>query len=173
MADRLGPTSRQNWRAGEPATSAGRTPTGSSKRRQIIAILFVMLALLGAIAAWFFYVHPVPEPYFEAIWIDEYRDTRIPVNAWADRDRTALRGVRWQETNAFTRQERHLLQGELSGLKTKGDRPIVMYLSAHALTGDNGEILLLPGDASADDCQYYACVGVTFGCRHHCQSTIR
>ena len=170
MADRLGPTSRQNWRAGEPATSAGRTPTGSSKRSKIIAILFVMLALLGAIAAWFFYVRPVPEPYFEAIWIDEYRDTRIPVNAWADRDRTALRGVRWQETNAFTRQERHLLQGELSGLKTKGDRPIVMYLSAHALTGENGEIFLLPGDAKLDDSNSWLPMGEVLRSLHDCHA---
>src|SRR5262245_12301984 len=100
------PDRRPNWRAGATAAPAARK-TASPKRGKIIAIILAMLALAGAVAALVFFLQPVPQPYFEAIWIDEYRDARIPINAWADQDRTGLREVRWQDRNAFNSQERH------------------------------------------------------------------
>ena len=67
------PDRRPNWRAGQTAAQAAGK-TASPKRGKIIAVVFVMLALAGAIAALVFYLRPLPEPYFEAVWIDEYKE---------------------------------------------------------------------------------------------------
>jgi hypothetical protein len=144
------PSDSHIWR-GKRSTPPTGAQAAAQKRRQIVTLFFVILALAGATAAWFFFLRPLARPYFVAIWIDQYTDLRIPVNAWSEQDRHDLLNIGWEEKNEFASQERHQLLDELRGLEGKKDRPVVVYLSAFAVRGEQGQIYVLPATARLDD----------------------
>src|SRR5580704_15798671 len=104
------------WR-GSLARPAAAPKASTGKRTQILVVLSAMLALVGAIAAWVFYPSPVRSPYFLAIFINEYKDARIPFSPWSNQDRQALLAFPWRENNTFTSQQRNLLVQELHNLE--------------------------------------------------------
>jgi hypothetical protein len=138
------------WRQGEG--QSGQPPAEPPRKyRKIYVVLALLLALLGATAAWLCYPSRLPMPSFLGVWIDEYRDDGpIPVNAWAEQDRTALKQLPWEHINAFTSQERRLLRQVLEELQAT-ERPIVVLISAHALTRPDGSVHLLPANARLED----------------------
>lgn len=143
-----------SWRIRrETPNQAAAHSRPAAKRNQALALVFAILVLIGAIAALIFYLRPAPNPYFIAVWIDEYQDRRLPVNPWSKQDREALLALPWRENSAFTSQERDRLVRVLQDLKEqrKVNEPVVIYLSAFALTGPDGKVSLLPGDARLDD----------------------
>jgi hypothetical protein len=136
------------WKQGGPpgAATAGRPAPG--KRRKVLILSAVVLALAGAIAAWLLYPRAFQQPYFLALLLDQHDDRRLPANAWADADRTALRQVWTDGNSAFTSQTRPLLLGELDRLKDRsGDQPVVIYLSGCALPDAKGNVCLLVSES--------------------------
>jgi len=152
MADSPSSPRFRRWQGTAPRPVAARAPA-AAKRGKIIAVVFAILVLIGAIAAWVLWPDPVRSPYFLALWVNEYRDPRIPVSPWADQDRSAWVSLPWKDNNAFTSQQRNLLIQELRNLeKVKQlDEAVLVYLEAYAITGTDGNVALLPGDASLDD----------------------
>src|SRR3954470_9643930 len=106
------------WRKTPAAHPPGtRRAEGSGKRKQAFYVLAVLLALVGATAAWLYFLSPVPMPSFLGGWIDQYKEP-IPVNAWAPEDREALgKKPRWERINAFPTQVRSLLKQVLEKLR--------------------------------------------------------
>jgi hypothetical protein len=156
------------WRPTAPAPPGGKPP--STRRGKFLALLALFLALAGTIAGLIKWIRPVHEPSFLAIWVDQYEDPRIPVNSWAGQDRQALLNVHWQEKNAFASQLRARLVSELRALEEKGDRPLVVYLNAHALTGDDGQVYVLPGDARLDEPATWLALGEVLRSLRACRS---
>src|SRR5262249_53131134 len=113
-------------------------------------VLALLLALLGATAAWLCFPSPVAMPSFLGGWIDQYKDP-IPVNAWAPEDREALeKKPRWERINAFPSQVRALLKQVLHNLRQEGEKPVVVFLSAYAVALPDGTVHLLPADANLE-----------------------
>ena len=52
-------------------------------RLQLYVVVALLLALLGATAAWLLFPSQVTMPSFLAAWIDQYDDPLVPPNAWA------------------------------------------------------------------------------------------
>lgn len=141
-------TRSRNWQA----TGVRSKAREQAKARgvAIAGVAFTILLLLGALVAWLFYLDPKPSPYTLGIWISNYADPSIPVNPWADQDRTAWLALPLKDKNAFPSQQRDLLVKELSNLdKIKNlDEPVLVYLNAFALTDpETGKVYLLPSDA--------------------------
>jgi hypothetical protein len=116
----------------------------------VLGLLAVVLLLAGTIIGLILWIQPVRDPYFLPLWIDQYRDARIPLNPWAEPDRKALLAMGWPEKSAFGRQEFELLKSELASLENRTDRPLVVYLCAQAVCDDRGDVVVLPGDAQLD-----------------------
>jgi hypothetical protein len=148
MADLSRPDPRP-WQGTRRAPPGGLAPA-RPPRRKVLALAGTVLALAGAIAGVIYWLRPVPPPYFLAAWIDQYPDPRVPVNPWAAQDRQALLDVGWHDENAFTNQSQDRLVGKLHALQGRADTPVVVYLSAFALTGEDGRVSLLPNDARLD-----------------------
>jgi hypothetical protein len=137
------------WRGrslGPPAEGAA-----SPRRRKVVILVAIILLIAGAILGLLFSIQPIKEPYFVGLWIDQIDDPLIPGNPWAAADRRVIEAMGWPEQNAFSRQERKLLLQELNGLEPRVDRPLVVYLCAHAVANDQGEVFVLPGDARLAD----------------------
>ncbi len=138
------------WRPSESRPS-GPAPTAPHRRRQIYVALAVLAALLGATAAWLLFLSEPPRPAFLGIWIDEYNESRVPVNAWAERDRQALESLPWQSTRAFSSQQGNLLREALGKFRDRTEGPIVVFLCAHAAVRSDGAVCVLPGNATLED----------------------
>jgi hypothetical protein len=109
-----------------------------------------VLALTGALAAWLCYPQPFQAPRFLPLCVGEYGE-ELPVRGWVRQDGELLRGLGWQEKNAFTSQKRDLLLAELRALANLSPQgPVVVYVSAYALADPRGELCLLPVDARLD-----------------------
>jgi hypothetical protein len=140
------------WRQSTDTPAGGPPADGApGKRKKAYVVFGLLLALVGAIAAWLFYLSPVPLPAFFGAWIDQYEDPDIPANAWAAEDRTALEGLHWRRINVFTSQKLRLLRQVLGDLRKQGDAPVVLFLSAYAVARPNGDVYLLPADASVQE----------------------
>ncbi|HEY7158687.1 MAG TPA: hypothetical protein VH575_32385 [Gemmataceae bacterium] len=134
----------QTWRPTPPRYGA------TARRLRVALLAVVVLALSGALIAWLIKVRPLKQADFLPLCIDEYGDD-FPVRAWVRQDGELLRGLTWNEDNAFTVQERELLLHDLRAFtqrKSKG--PQVVYLNALALTDAKGELNILPVDARLD-----------------------
>src|SRR5262249_9836092 len=135
----------QSWR---PTPSARNS--SPARRLRVALVAAAVLALSGALVAWLIKVRPLKEADFLPLCIDEYGDD-FPVRAWVRQDGEFLRGLSWNEDNAFTVQERELLLHDLRAFterKPKG--PQVVYLNALARTDAKGELNILPVDARLD-----------------------
>jgi hypothetical protein len=116
----------------------------------VLGLLAVILLLTGTIIGLIYWIQPVRDPHYLPLWVDQYRDARIPFNPWAEADRKAMLAMGWPEKSAFGRQEHELLKSELASLENRSDRPVVVYLCAQAICDDRGEVFVLPGDAALD-----------------------
>lgn len=157
MSESPPPPKPRAWR-GASANYAAQSDL-PVRRRKAVLVLFVLLAVAGAFAAFLLYPRNPPRPSFVAIVIDQYRETdangdpRFPASAWAARDREALETLGWDGHAAFTSQERRLLVQELRdlGRGQPAGQPLVVYLCAYAAVTGEGVPALLPADARLDD----------------------
>src|SRR5262245_2882995 len=145
---------KQGWK---DTAAAAKTPAkqAEAKRKQIGTLLFVILALAGAVAAFIWLLQWAAEPYFLPLSITEYKDRHFPANAQADQDRDALLKGNYfpsKGRETFASQEKKKIDAELSNLKNrKASDALVLYLSSHVIVDEQGELCLIPGDASIDD----------------------
>ncbi len=84
MADK-----RDRWRGGETATARTAAAPGR-RRRTILIVVGIMLAIGGGLAALFVYLAPYPEPQFLDLSVVEQADRVLPVDAFAAQDADAL-----------------------------------------------------------------------------------
>jgi hypothetical protein len=132
------------WRGNARAVSKQQTP--SRRSRTIFLVLACMLALVGAIAAWFFFLRPFREPDILSIALTEYDTRYFPENAFAWKDANLLRDHFASGTTPFVAQERRQLEQEIERLKTRKGSALVVHLCGFARTV-NGKLYLLPADA--------------------------
>jgi len=102
-----------------------------------------MLTGIGILGGFIWWVWPPPSPRFVALWVDDYEDPLIPADPSSARDYRSLSrtvvlpkappGVDWD------------WRGELSRLGA--DEGVIVYLSAHARLGPEGEIRILRPEA--------------------------
>jgi hypothetical protein len=118
----------------------------------VLTLLFVILALGGALVALLFFIQPAPQPLLVVIRLDQY-DPPLPPSPWGQQDREALRGTGLKELEAFTSQDRDVLLQAIHklGQGQAKDQPLVVFLAAYATGSDNGGVVLLPADARLDD----------------------
>jgi hypothetical protein len=111
-----------------------------------------LLAVAGAVTAWFFFLRPFSRPDFLPLCLSEYGD-EFPVRAWVRKDLDALRQLSWGGKNTFDRQISQLFLEELKDFTDPEHPhkvPAVLYLSGIVLPGPGEELYLLPVDASLD-----------------------
>ncbi len=146
------PHGAHKWQTPKARAASGRPAKGRSRRPLVIAILFAMLALGGALVALLFYRQQVPDALLVIARVDQYDDDRLPISPWGDTDRSALKGIIRKEQDVFTSQDRALL---LPALKTLGqkqkDQPLIIYLCAYAVGTEDGGVAVLPAKARLDD----------------------
>src|SRR5262245_20255420 len=139
------------WHSSDNGAAPAGRPAPAPGRRKLYVALGLLLALLGATAAWLLYLRPLPPAAFLGGWIDQYRDARLPANAWAAQDCQPFEKLPWRHTNVFPNQELRLLTKVLGDLSKGDDLPVVVLLSAHAAADSRGQVCLLPGDARPDN----------------------
>jgi hypothetical protein len=150
MADPQPPSgNKKSWRDAPTAPTA--TPA-VAKRRSIFRVAAMIMVLLGVILGILWAITPHPRALFVPIVITEYDDPHLPVLAQAHRDHKALVDSGFFELvkNYQTDQELHEIKDVLRNLADQKDKPVVVYLCAHALCTDKGNLCLLPGKAEID-----------------------
>jgi hypothetical protein len=147
---RAAPRVNRNWHEAKSTPEAKKTQAKSQKRKTLFSVLAAILALLGIIAAWLFFIHPYHPPKFLSIALTEYPPHLYPVNAFAQRDGEALVKRFENGTDAHDSQEKQLLQDALQGLRTVADKPVVVHLCGFARVHD-GTLYLLPAKAQPSD----------------------
>jgi hypothetical protein len=148
MTESSPPTGTHGWRGGAARkTPGGRDP---ARKRKILILGGVMLAIAGAVVALLFYLRSEPQPVFASFVIDQYSPP-IPTPPFADADRKAVEFTD-KKIDTFTSQQRGLLVKELRNLgeRATSGQPLVVYLRAFAVVTRDG-VMLLPGDARIDD----------------------
>ena len=152
--------------AAEPATAAFNVPNlwhetlaphqqavlkAQLRRHRAFRVLAVMLALALLIVVMLWWLSPIPHPYFAGLWITSNESKQIPLPFQTNRDRDALRDggyFRRTSPNAFQNLNRETLLRELSDLARRSPADaVVVYLSAQARTGPQGDVQVLPLDA--------------------------
>ena len=139
------------WRPTAASELAARPH--SNRRRKIFILLAVMLALIGAIAAWFLQIRPFKEPTFLSISLTSYNHD-FPVNAFALADSNALLKDFPDGFTARDNQPKNQLLTAPESVADKEDRGLVVHLCGFArIDRSNGpeKLCLLPGDASRND----------------------
>jgi hypothetical protein len=150
-APKAGAAKPRGWH-GKPGAKA---PGG--RKTKILVLGGLMLAIAGAIVAWFLYLREKPRPVFVALVVDEYKDDRLPVAAFAADDRTELPALAWHTHNTFTAQQKSELTRALGELKNQpSGHPVAVYIRAFAVTAVHPKtgrpaVALLPADARLDD----------------------
>jgi len=142
------PTSKPRWRTPAAATIA---PWRLSRpRRHRYALLALLLALVGGVfglAAWW---APRPRPLFIPLWITEYPS---PLgNNWpARQDRQSLLAGNYFARPMLTAPgiDQRLLRRTLNELPKRRE-DLVIYLSAYALTNEQGQIEFLAAGAEPE-----------------------
>ncbi len=148
--DSPAPSRGHAWR---PPLQQGATPRtrGGKRTRQIVALAFLFLALLGALVAWLLWLLKPQSPYFLTIPMSEYRIRSFPVNPFAEQDSDALASHFPDARKAYTSQERDLFLRELDALANrKSSERVIVHLRAHCLY-DGETVYLIPGNANPDD----------------------
>jgi hypothetical protein len=156
MADKQAPSPEpdrraRSWRPTGTARKTGES-RASSRLTKILVLSVVLLALIGALAAWLLMPSPFPTPYFLTILMTDYRDRHFPPLPFDQQDSTALlqRFVTDHASQAFNSQQRDQLTRTLAELHSRQEPAVVVHLRAHAVArGD--EVYLIPGDAKADE----------------------
>lgn len=134
----------RTWR---PAPQLPQRSGKFTRRLRLVLVAAALLVVSGTLIALLFAIRPFHRAYFLPLSIGEYGE-EVPVRGWVRQDSEALRSLDWKERNAFTSQERELVLDELSKTaKSSFNGPLVIYLSAYALTNPKGELCILPVDA--------------------------
>jgi hypothetical protein len=117
----------------------------------VVGLLLGILAVAGAVAGWLCYPRPFQPPTFLALWVDQFKDRRLPILPWAEADRRVMQSV-WPSSNdAFTSQQGRLFRQELESRSRQAPHhPVVVFLSTHARPLPQGSVGLLPADSNLD-----------------------
>jgi len=126
-------------------------PTPGSRRRWLLPA-FLLLALAGALAAVFFLLGDEREPVVVAIAVTQYDAPEWPPNPYAEQDARGFADRFAKPFLAFERQGKAGIPATLGSAvaeANKGERPLVIYLSAlGTVAGDTA--FLLPSDARVE-----------------------
>ena len=82
------PHGAHKWQTPKARAASGRPAKGRSRRPLVIAILFTMLVLGGALVALLFYRQEVPDALLVIARVDQYDDDQLPISPWGDTDRS-------------------------------------------------------------------------------------
>jgi hypothetical protein len=146
-----GPRVSRGWHQTRATPDTKKTQAKSQRKRTIFILLACILALLGVIAAWLFFIHPFHAPQLISFALTEYRSDLYPVNAFALHDSAALRAHFEGAIDAHDNQAKQQLEDRLDGfLKKATDSALVVHLSGFARV-NNGTLFLLPADARPGD----------------------
>ena len=140
---------RPKWRAS--ALPAEAAPPASSRGKQLVASLAILLALLGATVLMLQFWGDAAPPYFLSLAIREYGSPVLPVNSLAlqDADLLAKRFERGKVERPYNTQTGDGIRRALADLGQKSSTPVVVYLCALArCLGD--KVYLLGSDADPD-----------------------
>lgn len=148
MADSPKPPAPQRWRPRMDGAAPGRP--APHRLRTLVTVLASMLFLAGALAGLLYWIRKPPRPHFIAVWIDQYTDPHLPPNGWSGQDSQALLNLAWRDTHHFGRQKLDSVRDDLENLRHQSDGSVVVYLSALAISGDDGDVCILPSDARLD-----------------------
>jgi len=153
MGDTSPSRDARKWQGPRARGKNGRA-RGKSRLPRVLTLLFVILALAGALVALAFFMRSPPQPLLVVIRIDQYDDEPLlPFYPWGEQDSQALRNAGLTEQGAFTSQERQRLLEALKklGKDQPADQPLVIYLAAYAAGTENGGVALVPARARLDD----------------------
>jgi hypothetical protein len=146
---------QQRWREEQPVQVPARPTASSWGGMKIFVLLALILALVGFMGGIISWLGSVPNPYFLPLWVTEYQARQIPALPMARQDLESLRSGQYFARvlcDALTHQEGHHMAQELANLKNlPADQALVVHVHAHAVREGQGEIYILPGDASPDN----------------------
>src|ERR1700730_8861304 len=131
----------KKWRTSQQGPRVEGSPARRLRAR-MTALATVLVVLMVGLGALLLHSRPPPNASFVGVWITEYVDPRLPVNAWAAEDRDALLGIGWRAHDRFSFQEQKLLERDLKQAIARAPNPLVVYVCAHALTGKDGRVYL-------------------------------
>ncbi len=127
-------------------------PAPPGPRRRWLLPAFLLLALAGALAAFCFQLGGEREPVVVAIAVTQYDAPEWPSNPYAEQDARGFADRFAGPFLAFERQGKAGIPATLRDAVTeanKGERPLVIYLSAlGTVAGDTA--FLLPSDARVE-----------------------
>jgi len=81
MGDTSPPRDARKWQGSRARTKNGRA-RGKSRLPRVLTLLFVILALAGALVALVLYMQPAPQPLLVVIRIDQFDDPLLPFSPW-------------------------------------------------------------------------------------------
>ena len=130
-----------------PSLSPLPSPANPSLPRWLrVGVFLGLIALVqGTLAYLVTWVDPSPEPCFVSIRVAEHPLNHLSMRGRLNAD-ALFAGAKPAGT---TLQEIHKTLDQLANHQSTG--PVVVYLSAMALQGGSGNLLILPADASPDD----------------------
>jgi hypothetical protein len=147
---------QQAWRGGgvKPAAEPGPRKRGVGKR---FAVLALILGIVGIVVGLLVYLRPTPRPIALGIAVTQYTNHSYAPNAFAQQDSEAIRAkFEGDSAQAFQGQEKQglldqvIALAERTGQSADKGRPVVIHLSAHAVSR-GGKVYLLPGRAEPDN----------------------
>src|SRR5262249_22466448 len=147
---------QQAWRGGgvKPAAEPGPKRRGAGKR---FGVLFLILAIVGIVAGLLLYMRRNPEPIALGVAVTQYANRSYPPNPFAQQDGDSIRAkFEGDSAQASQAQEKQGLLDQVIGLAERTGkspdkgRPVVVHLSAHAVSR-GGKVYLLPGRADPDN----------------------
>ena len=133
----------------QPSKGAHTPDKHARRRRNLIFLAGLILAILALVIVWLRHLKPPPPlPFFLTINISEYNNRQYPIIPFATRDGDLLARHFSKKKQAVT-QTKELLRKELMGLASRTE-PLIVEIRSLAFWRA-GKILLLPGDANPAD----------------------
>src|SRR5271165_6439756 len=140
-----------DWRHHQSKPEAAGPSRSSGRGKHLVFLFALVLALISAVAAFFFYLRAWKAPEFQSFAIREYKSPLFPVNGFAYQDSQLLakRFAQGDVDSFHNVQESTSVRRELDGLRKKTEGRVVVYLNALARRRD-GKVFVLGADASPD-----------------------
>ncbi len=141
---KAGAARRADWRKDDPGAVGNRTVLA-------VLTLFGLLAVGGVLIGIFLYwLGAKPQPQFVSVPVGEY-GPGWPVNPWSRQDADLLAGCFPGRAEVqFDAQEQAKFRALLAQLRSRGDTPLVLHVTALAAARD-GKLCLIPGNPHPDD----------------------
>jgi hypothetical protein len=134
------------WRGRTP-TDAAKQPAGRASRwRRFVTLAACALGLAGVLIGLGLLLRPYDPPFLLTIPIAEYRESALPINAFAVQDSDAIKSYFPNHLQPLDNQQRDRLVRALDKLHDRHEKSVVVYLSTLAVARGNA-VYLLPVEA--------------------------